>query len=139
VKNCTPLVNDKVRQDGVTRLGVDEAAFLTVTATSATSFVTGIVDLIGTARLLNAVAGRSGKALCDWISERRYLARAGYRRRARSVAPLRNRAVDQPAAGRPGARRVPPDPAWVRCHRRRAPPGASGRPMTTKPKQLEGT
>lgn len=60
---CTPLVNDKVRQDGVTRLGVDEAAFLTVTATSTTSFVTGIVDLIGTARLLNAVAGPQRKGL----------------------------------------------------------------------------
>jgi transposase len=66
----TPLVDDPARLDGVTRLGVDETAFLSANACHATLFATGIVDLTGAARLLDIVEGRSGKALSDWVSER---------------------------------------------------------------------
>ena len=66
-----PLVDDPQRLDRVTRLSVDETAFLAATAYRSTSFVTGIVDLTGrVARLLDVVEGRSGKALCDWVSGR---------------------------------------------------------------------
>src|SRR5829696_1925859 len=63
-----PMVQDPARLAGVSALGVDEIAFLTATATHATEFVTGIVDLTGPALLLDVVAGRSGKALSDWVS-----------------------------------------------------------------------
>jgi transposase len=66
-----PLVEDPYRLDGVERLGVDETAFLGANAYRSTSFVTGIVDLTDrVARLLDVVDGRSGKALCDWVSGR---------------------------------------------------------------------
>jgi len=66
-----PLVDDPQRLDGVRRLGVDETAFLAANAYHSTSFITGVVDLTGrVARLLDVVDGRSGKALCDWVSER---------------------------------------------------------------------
>ena len=69
-----PLVEDPARLNGATALGVDETAFLAATATHATEFVTGIVDLTGhpgrPARLLDVVPGRSGKALSDWVSAR---------------------------------------------------------------------
>jgi transposase len=66
-----PLVEDPARLDGVERLGVDETAFLGANAYHSTSFVTGVVDLTGrVARLLDVVDGRSGKALCDWVSSR---------------------------------------------------------------------
>ena len=66
-----PLVEDPYRLDGVERLGVDETAFLGANAYHSTSFVTGIVDLTDrVARLLDVVDGRSGKALCDWVSGR---------------------------------------------------------------------
>jgi transposase len=66
-----PLVEDPARLDGVERLGVDETAFLGANAYHSTRFVTGVVDLTGrVARLLDVVDGRSGKALCDWVSAR---------------------------------------------------------------------
>ena len=66
-----PLVDDPQRLDGVRRLGVDETAFLAANAYHSTSFIIGVVDLTGrAARLLDVVDGRSGKALCDWVSER---------------------------------------------------------------------
>jgi transposase len=50
---------------------VDETAFLGANAYHSTSFVTGVVDLTGrVARLLDVVDGRSGKALCEWVSAR---------------------------------------------------------------------
>jgi hypothetical protein len=49
---------------------VDETAFLAATPTAGTVFATGIVALNGRARLLDVVNGRSGKALCDWVSGR---------------------------------------------------------------------
>jgi transposase len=71
VEYGTPLVDDPRRLDGVTRLGVDETAFLAADAYHPTSYVTGVVDLTGhVARLLDVVDGRSGKALGDWVSER---------------------------------------------------------------------
>ena len=69
-----PLVDDPARLAGVSAVGVDETAFLAATATHATEFVTGIVDLTGhphrAARLLDVVEGRSGTALSDWVSAR---------------------------------------------------------------------
>jgi transposase len=65
-----PLVDDPARLHGVSRLGVDETAFLAANATHATLFATGVVDLSGTARLLDVVQGRSAKALSGWVSER---------------------------------------------------------------------
>jgi transposase len=65
-----PLVDDPDRLDGVHTLGVDETAFLAATPTAGTVFATGIVALNGRARLLDVVEGRSGKALCDWVSAR---------------------------------------------------------------------
>ena len=65
-----PLVEDPDRLAGVHTLGVDETAFLAATPTAGTVFATGIVALNGRARLLDVVEGRSGKALCDWVSER---------------------------------------------------------------------
>ncbi len=67
----TPLVDDPHRLAGVTQLGVDETAFLSANGRHSTIFATGVVDLSGpTARLLDVMLGRSGKALCDWVSER---------------------------------------------------------------------
>ena len=65
------LVTDPVRLEAVTALGVDETAFLAANRVHATVFVTGIVDLSGAhPRLLDVVAGRSGKCLSDWVSAR---------------------------------------------------------------------
>jgi transposase len=67
----TPLVDDPARLHGVTRLGVDETAFLAANAWHGTLFATGIVDLSRrVARLLDVVEGRTGKALADWVGER---------------------------------------------------------------------
>ncbi|HEY3477295.1 MAG TPA: ISL3 family transposase [Streptomyces sp.] len=69
-----PLIDDPARLSGVSAVGVDETAFLAATASHATEFVTGIVDLTGrsarAARLLDVVEGRSAKALSDWVSDR---------------------------------------------------------------------
>jgi transposase len=65
-----PLVDDPARLDGVSKLGVDETAFLAATPSSGTVFATGIVALNGRARLLDVVRGRSGTALRDWVSGR---------------------------------------------------------------------
>jgi transposase len=65
-----PLVDDPARLAGVHMLGVDETAFLAATPNSGTVFATGIVALNGRARLLDVVQGRSGNALCDWVSRR---------------------------------------------------------------------
>lgn len=70
VDHGRPLVDDPARLARVSAVGVDETAFLAATATHATEFVTGIVDLTGSARLLDVVAGRSAKALSDWVSAR---------------------------------------------------------------------
>ncbi len=66
-----PLVDEPQRLENVTRLGVDETAFLSANGWHSTIFATGVVDLSGpVARLLDVVLGRSGKALCDWVSAR---------------------------------------------------------------------
>jgi len=58
----------------VTRLGVDETAFLAATARAHTQFITGLVDLKpaggGPARLLDVVQGRSGAVVTDWLATR---------------------------------------------------------------------
>jgi transposase len=74
-------VDDPARLDGVAGLGVDETAFLAATATSATTYVTGIVDVTrGRApRLLDVVPGRSGKVYADWLAERDTAWRDGVR------------------------------------------------------------
>ncbi|MGE0300059.1 hypothetical protein [Pseudonocardia sp.] len=55
----TPRVDDPARPAGVGALGVDETALTAATATPATSFVTGMVDLTrragAAARLLNVI------------------------------------------------------------------------------------
>jgi transposase len=62
-----PRVDDPARLAGIKALGVDETAFLAASATHATEFATGLVDLTrpaGTpARLLDVVPGRSGVVL----------------------------------------------------------------------------
>jgi transposase len=58
---------------GVAALEVDETAFRVASATHATEFATGLVDLTrttGPARLLDAVPGRSGTVLSAWLRER---------------------------------------------------------------------
>lgn len=65
----TPLVEDPARIDGVGALGLDETKFLSATPTHRTAFVTGFVDL-DRPRLLDVVAGRSAKAVDDWLTER---------------------------------------------------------------------
>ena len=128
-----PLVDDPHRLDRVIRLGVDETAFLAATAYRSTCFVTGIVDLTGrVARLLDVVEGRSGKALCDWVS-----GRAQAWRDAIGVAALdpllRLRAIHLPAGRDPGARRLPRQPARLRRRRRRAPPRPARVHRTPRP------
>lgn len=76
----TPLVDDPARLEGVAALGVDETAFLAASATHATEFATGLVDLTrttGPARLLDVVPGRSGAVLSGWLRERDAGWRAG--------------------------------------------------------------
>lgn len=76
----TPLVDDPARLQGVAALGVDETAFLAASATHATEFATGLVDLTrtaGPARLLDVVPGRSGTVLSTWLRERDAGWRAG--------------------------------------------------------------
>src|SRR4051794_15270254 len=68
-----PLIDDPARLEGVAALGVDETAFLAASATHATEFATGLVDLTrtdGPARLLDVVPGRSGTVLSAWLRER---------------------------------------------------------------------
>ena len=68
-----PLVDDPARLAGVAALGVDETAYLAATATHATEFATGLVDLArrgGPARLLHVVPGRSGAVLSSWLRGR---------------------------------------------------------------------
>ncbi len=60
-------------------VGVDETAFLAATPLSGTRFATGIVALNGRPRLLDVVEGRSGTALCGWVSGRDYAWRDGVR------------------------------------------------------------
>ncbi len=58
----------------VTRLGVEETAFLAATARAHTQFITGLVDLSpasgGPARLLDVVEGRSGAVVTEWLTRR---------------------------------------------------------------------
>ena len=71
VEYGTPLVDDPARLEGVRKLGVDETAFLSANGRHSTIFATGVVDLTGpVARLLDVMIGRSGKALCNWVSAR---------------------------------------------------------------------
>jgi transposase len=74
-----PLIEDPHRLEHVETVGVDETAFLAATALSGTRFATGIVALNGRARLLDVVEGRSGTALCAWVSGRSQAWRDGIR------------------------------------------------------------
>ena len=64
-----PLVEDPQRLAGVVALGLDETAFLRASAAHPTLYVTGFVDL-DRARLLDVVAGRSARAVHDWLGGR---------------------------------------------------------------------
>jgi transposase len=68
----TPIVEDPVRLEGVTAVGVDETAYLRASGTHPTLFATGIADLTPDrpARLLDVVGGRSGTVLAAWLAER---------------------------------------------------------------------
>ncbi len=66
-----PLVDDPARLEQVSVLGVDETAFQGAGPRRSTTFVTGVVDLSGpTARLLDVVPSRSGRALSQWVNHR---------------------------------------------------------------------
>jgi len=68
------LLDEQWLHTAVTKLGLDETAFLTASATHPTRFVTGMVDLApaggGPARLLDVVEGRSGAVVSDWLADR---------------------------------------------------------------------
>ncbi len=64
-----PLVDDFERVAGTRALGLDEVAFLRANATRHTTFATNFVDL-DNGRLLDVVAGRSAKAVQDWLGTR---------------------------------------------------------------------
>ena len=76
-----PRVDDPSRMDGVEAMGLEETVFSAASATRATSFITGIIDLTrrggGSARLLDVVAGRSASALARWMHQRTIAWRAG--------------------------------------------------------------
>jgi len=121
------LVDDPARLEAVTALGLDETAFLTANRTHPTVFVTGIVDLSGAhPRLLDIVAGRSGKWLSDWVSARPAGWRAGVT--VAALDPFRGYATalrTHLPARDAGAGRLPRDPAWLRRRGRRPPPGVA--------------
>ena len=64
-----PLVEDPARLDGVDALGLDETVMLHAGPRRHTTYTTNFVD-VKRARLLDVVAGRSGKAVEDWLEER---------------------------------------------------------------------
>jgi transposase len=64
-----PLVDDEERTEGTSALGLDEIAFLRANARRHTTFATNFVDL-DRGRLLDVVAGRSAKAVEDWLGSR---------------------------------------------------------------------
>jgi transposase len=64
-----PLVDDPHRLDGVTRLGMDETAFLCPSRLRHTSYVSGLVDT-ATGRLLDVVEDRTAKAVTEWLAVR---------------------------------------------------------------------
>jgi transposase len=64
-----PLVDDEERTHGTRSLGLDEIAFLRANARRHTTFATNFVDL-DRGRLLDVVAGRSAKAVEDWLGSR---------------------------------------------------------------------
>jgi transposase len=68
------ILDEQWLHTAVTKLGLDETAFLTATATRPTQFVTGLVDLApaggGPARLLDVAPGRSGAMVRNWLDER---------------------------------------------------------------------
>jgi transposase len=66
-----PLVDDPVRVDGVSAVGVDEHAFLAATPIKPTTYVTGVVDITPgrPPRLLDVLPGRSGKIYAEWLAE----------------------------------------------------------------------
>jgi transposase len=64
-----PLVDDPMRLEGVTALGLDETSFLKATRAAPTRYVTGLVDLEG-GRLLDVVADRTRAAVGGWLGAR---------------------------------------------------------------------
>jgi len=103
----TPLVDDPARLGAVAALGVDETAYLAATATHATKFTTGLVDLTRadghSARLLDLVEGRSGAVLSGWLAARDPGWRAGIT--VAALDPFRGYATALRAT-LPGATRV---------------------------------
>jgi len=98
------LVEDPVRLEAVTRLGVDERAFLAANRAHPTVFVTGIVDLsCAHPRLLDVVECRIGQSLSDWVSARPAPWRAGIE--VAALDPFRGYAT-APRTHLPAATRV---------------------------------
>ncbi len=64
-----PLVDEPGRLEAVEALGLDETVMLHAGPTRRTTYVTSFVEL-RRARLLDVVAGRSAKAVHDWLDER---------------------------------------------------------------------
>jgi transposase len=71
IERGQPEVDAPARLADTEAVGVDETAFLRATGTHPTLFATGITDLAPgrPARLLDIVAGRSGRVLADWLSD----------------------------------------------------------------------
>lgn len=99
VEQGTVLVEDPARLGDVEGLGVDETAFLSATATSATQFVTGVVDVTRgrPARLLDVVPGRSGRVYAGWREQVAFAALdpfRGYATALRTELPHAVRVLD---------------------------------------------
>ncbi len=62
-----PLVDDPARLEAVSALGLDEVSFLRANARHHTVFSTGFVDL-RRGRFLDIVAGRSARAVHEWLA-----------------------------------------------------------------------
>ena len=64
-----PRIDDPRRVTETIALGLDEVAFLRANASRHTTFATNFVDLVR-GRLLDVVAGRSGRAVHAWLGTR---------------------------------------------------------------------
>lgn len=112
-----PLIDDPARLAGVTRLGVDETAFLAATACRSRLFVTGVVDLAGrVARLLDVTPGRSGTPCVTGFPTATRRRRA-IGRRAGPVPRIRLGTGQRAARRDPGARCLPRHALGVRRRR----------------------
>ena len=118
IERGTPLVDDPTRLDVgvVPRDRRRRDRFLRATGTHPTLYATGIADLTPgrPARLLDVVAGRSGRVLRGWLADRDQPWRAAIV--TASLDPFRGYATALAAQlpdGDPGARPVPRRQTWA--------------------------